>query len=83
MSTSPSGFLQIGTDPAEKYVRRDADGAGEAFSHLLAQRLLHLQGQLARDRHCRSVHISLQTISSIEHTFSTGRQVSTALKMRS
>ena len=32
---------------------------------------------------CRSVPISLQAISSIEHTFSTGRQVSTAFSMRS
>ena len=32
---------------------------------------------------CRSVPISLQAISSIEHTFSTGRQVSTAFKIRS
>ena len=32
---------------------------------------------------CRSVPISLQAISSIEQTFSTGRQVSTALRMRS
>ena len=32
---------------------------------------------------CRSVPISLQATSSIEHTFSTGRQVSTAVRMRS
>jgi hypothetical protein len=32
---------------------------------------------------CRSVPINLQAISSIEQTFSTGRQVSTAFRMRS
>jgi hypothetical protein len=44
-------LLQIGTDLAEKNIRREADRAGEAFADLLAQGALHLQGQFPRDRH--------------------------------
>jgi hypothetical protein len=51
MTTSPSGFLQIGTDLAEKDVRRDADRAGEALADLVAQRAFVLERKLARDRH--------------------------------
>lgn len=50
MTTSPSGFLQIGADLAEKDIGRDADRAGEAFADLLAQGPLDLHRQLTRDR---------------------------------
>jgi hypothetical protein len=39
-------LLQIGTDLAEKDVRREADRAGEAVSDLLPQGALDLQGEL-------------------------------------
>jgi hypothetical protein len=67
-------LLLIGADFAEKDVGREADRAGEALADLLAQRPLDFQ---------RSVPISRQAISSIDMTFSLGRQVSTAFKMRS
>ena len=79
----PVRLLQIGADLAEKHIGRDADRAGEALADLLAQGAFDLQRQLARDLTWRSVPISRQAISSIDMTFSTGRQVSTALRMRS
>jgi hypothetical protein len=33
----PDGFLQVGTDLAEKHIGRDADRAGEAFADPFAQ----------------------------------------------
>jgi hypothetical protein len=74
--------LQVGADLAEKHVRREADRAGEAFADLLAQGAL-LSGQLARNRHLPLVPIRRHAISSIEQTFSTGRQVSTAVRIAS
>jgi hypothetical protein len=47
----PVGLLQVGTDFAEKDIRRDADRTGQAFADLLAQRPLELQRQGAGDRH--------------------------------
>ena len=44
-------FLNVGTDLAEKHIRREADRAGEAFADLLAQRAFDLRRQFARDRH--------------------------------
>ena len=44
-------LLQVGSDLAEKDVRREADRAGEAFADLIAQGPLHLQRQFARNRH--------------------------------
>jgi hypothetical protein len=47
----PVGFLQVGTDLAEKHVGRNADRAGEAFADLLAQSAFDLERELARNRH--------------------------------
>jgi hypothetical protein len=51
ITTSPSGFCRSDPTLPRKHVRRDADRASEAFADLLAQGLLHLQGQFPRDRH--------------------------------
>jgi hypothetical protein len=45
------GFLQIGTDFAEKDVGREADRAGEALADLLAQRAFDFQRELAGERY--------------------------------
>jgi hypothetical protein len=77
-------FLQVGPDLAEEYIGRDADRAGEAFADLVrAKACLILSASSRATGTCRSVPVSLQAISSIEETFSTGTQVSTALRMRS
>jgi hypothetical protein len=50
-------------------------------AELVAQRLFDFERRAAGI--CCSLPIRQQAISSIEHTFSTGRQVSTAARMRS
>jgi hypothetical protein len=76
--------LHVGRELAEKHIGRDADRAGEAFADLLAQGApFTLKANSRATGTCRSVPIRRQAISSIEHTFSMGRQLSTALRMRS
>ena len=76
-------LLEIGTDLAKKDVGRDADRAGEALADLLAQGALDLERQSRAASTWRSVPINRHAISSIDMTFSIGRQVSTAARMRS
>ena len=83
MTTSPSGFCRsdptlprntFGAMPIEQVRHSPTCSRKARFTFKASSRATGT---------CRSVPISLQAISSIEHTFSTGRQVSTAFRMRS
>ena len=83
MTTSPSGFCKsdptlprntFGAMPIEQVRHSPTCSRNACFTFTANCRAAGT---------CRSVPISLQAISSIEHTFSTGRQVSTAFRIRS
>ena len=83
MTTSPSGFCR-----SEPTLPRNTFGAMpiEQVRHsptCSRKARLTLSASSRATGTCRSVPIRRQAISSIEHTFSTGRQVSTAFRMRS
>ena len=83
MTTSPSGFCRSDpTLPRNTFGAMPIEQVRHSPTCSRNARLTFSASSRATGT-CRSVPISRQAISSIEHTFSTGRQVSTAFRMRS